>query len=118
MPALCERTVVSSVSSPEGIAVDWATKKIYWTDGGHNVIEVAEFDGSHRLTLFYNDIYDPRAIVVDPFHGYVKVFLLLLFTIEFYILDRIKWNLKPLPPRVFNQKTILNNDGKSFPTFW
>lgn len=69
--ALCERTVVSSVSSPEGIAVDWATKKIYWTDGGHNVIEVAEFDGSHRLTLFYNDIYDPRAIVVDPFHGYL-----------------------------------------------
>ncbi|XP_015757208.1 PREDICTED: low-density lipoprotein receptor-related protein 4-like [Acropora digitifera] len=71
LPALCERTVVSNVSSPEGIAVDWASKKIYWTDGGHNVIEVAEFDGSHRLTLFYNDIYDPRAIVVDPFHGYL-----------------------------------------------
>lgn len=70
--AVCEQKVVSNVSSPEGIAVDWVTKKIYWTDGSRNVIEVAEFDGSHRLTLFYDDIHEPRAIVVDPLYGYVK----------------------------------------------
>ena len=37
------------------------------------MIEVAELDGSNRLTLFDSNADDPRAIVVDPFHGYVMI---------------------------------------------
>ena len=32
------------------------------------MIEVAEFDGSNRLTLFSTDLDDPRAIAVDPLY--------------------------------------------------
>lgn len=67
---LCE-VIVSDVHTPEGLAVDWVAKKIYWTDGVYNEIEVAEFNGSNRFTLFDSNIHEPRAIVVDPFHGYL-----------------------------------------------
>ena len=62
---------MSDVHTPDGICVDWVGKKIYWSDGGYNMIEVAEFDGSNRLTLFSTDLDDPRAIAVDPLHGCV-----------------------------------------------
>ena len=62
---------MSDVHTPDGISVDWVGKKIYWSDGGYNMIEVAEFDGSNRLTLFSTDLDDPRAIAVDPLSGCV-----------------------------------------------
>ena len=65
--------IVSGVHTPDGIAIDWVAKKMYWTDGGYNLIEVAELDGSKRLTLFNTNMHDPRAIVVDPFHRYSLV---------------------------------------------
>ncbi|XP_078360002.1 uncharacterized protein LOC144644397 isoform X2 [Oculina patagonica] len=61
--------IVSRVHTPDGIAIDWVAKKMYWTDGGYNMIEVAELDGSNRLTLFNSGLDEPRAIVVDPFYG-------------------------------------------------
>lgn len=61
--------IVSRVHTPDGIAVDWVGKKVYWTDGGYNMIEVAELDGSNRLTLFSSGLDEPRAIVVDPLYG-------------------------------------------------
>lgn len=63
--------------TPDGIAIDWVAKKIYWTDGGYNLIEVAELDGSNRLTLFSSGLDEPRAIVVDPFYGYVTIVFLI-----------------------------------------
>ncbi|KAJ7383624.1 hypothetical protein OS493_026810 [Desmophyllum pertusum] len=63
--------VVSRVHTPDGIAIDWVGKKMYWTDGGYNMIEVAELDGTNRLTLFRDGTDEPRAIVVDPIHGYL-----------------------------------------------
>lgn len=65
--------VVSDVHTPDGIAIDWVGNKMYWTDGGYNMIEVAELDGSHRLTLFDSGLDEPRAIVVDPLYGCVFV---------------------------------------------
>ena len=65
--------IVSGLHTPDGLAIDWVARKMYWTDGGYNVIEVAELDGRNRLTLFNSGVDDPRAIVVDPFHGYVVI---------------------------------------------
>ena len=78
LSALCE-VIVSDVHTPEGLAVDWVAKKIYWTDGVFNEIEVAEFNGSNRFTLFDSNIHEPRAIVVDPFHGFVLIFCFVHF---------------------------------------
>ena len=64
------KTVVSvGLVRPKGIAIDWVTKKIYWTDSHLKLIEVANLDGTQRSVLFWNNLGRPRAIVVDPSHG-------------------------------------------------
>ena len=63
-------TVVSNgVHSPDGLAVDWLYKHIYWTDTGHDTISVASYDGTQVRTLISSDLDDPRAISVDPEYG-------------------------------------------------
>ena len=63
-------TVVSNgVHSPDGLAVDWLFKHIYWTDTGHDTISVASYDGTQVRTLISSDLDDPRAISVDPEYG-------------------------------------------------
>lgn len=63
-----ERTIIvnSSLISPDGLACDWYTGKLYWTDGEKNRIEVTSIDGRHRKVLFWTDIYQPRAIALVP----------------------------------------------------
>ncbi|XP_015596782.1 low-density lipoprotein receptor-related protein 6 [Cephus cinctus] len=63
-----ERMIVvnSSLISPDGLACDWYTGKLYWTDGEKNRIEVTSIDGRHRKVLFWTDIYQPRAIALVP----------------------------------------------------
>uniref|UniRef100_A0A1B6BXD2 EGF-like domain-containing protein n=1 Tax=Clastoptera arizonana TaxID=38151 RepID=A0A1B6BXD2_9HEMI len=58
--------VTTALISPDGLACDWLTKKLYWTDGETNRIEVATLDGKHRKVLFWDDIDQPRAIAVVP----------------------------------------------------
>jgi low density lipoprotein receptor-related protein 5/6 len=63
-------TVVSvGLVRPEGMAIDWVTNKIYWTDSHLKLIEVVNLDGTQRSVLFWNNLDQPRAIVVDPSHG-------------------------------------------------
>ena len=54
------------LDTPDGIAVDWINKKLYWTDTGNDMIEVADFDGNNRLQLVKAGLEEPRAIVVHP----------------------------------------------------
>ncbi|ETN76666.1 Low-density lipoprotein receptor repeat class B, partial [Necator americanus] len=61
------RSIVSTgLSTVEGIAVDWISEVIYWTDSHHDHIQVAKIDGSMRTTVIKGDIHNPRDIVVDP----------------------------------------------------
>ena len=64
-------SIVSDLLSPEGLAYDWITKKIYWTDSETNLIEVIQVDGSNRKVLYWTDLDQPRAVVVDPIRGYL-----------------------------------------------
>lgn len=53
----------------EGIAVEWESGLIYWTDYIYERIEVARLDGSSRKTLFTSSLFYPRGIAVDPKSG-------------------------------------------------
>ena len=66
-----EILVKIDLDTPDGIAVDWINKKLYWTDTGTDMIEVSDFNGTNRLTLVSSGIEEPRAIAVHPLSGYV-----------------------------------------------
>lgn len=68
-PAEQEVLIDEQLHSPEGLAVDWVHKHIYWTDSGTKTISVATADGGRRCTLFSRDLSEPRAIAVDPLRG-------------------------------------------------
>jgi len=67
--AVTERIVSSDIESPEGIAVDWVGRNLYWTDKGTNRIEMSRLNGSSRRVLISDGLQEPRAIVLDPFEG-------------------------------------------------
>nr|XP_054752462.1 low-density lipoprotein receptor-related protein 2-like [Lytechinus pictus] len=60
------RYITGATSSVEGMAVDWLTKHLYWTDNHRGTIEVSRYDGSYRTTLLKDKILRPRSIVIDP----------------------------------------------------
>lgn len=62
-------TLIDSLISPEGLAVDWVHKNIYWTDSGNKSISVATGDGRKRKVLIATELSEPRAIAVDPHQG-------------------------------------------------
>ncbi|XP_007534251.1 low-density lipoprotein receptor-related protein 8 isoform X6 [Erinaceus europaeus] len=70
-PVEQEVLIDEQLHSPEGLAVDWVHKHIYWTDSGNKTISVARVDGSRRCTLFSRDLSEPRAIAVDPLRGFM-----------------------------------------------
>eukprot|EP00070_Physeter_catodon_P049843 XP_028356737.1 low-density lipoprotein receptor-related protein 5 [Physeter catodon] len=69
--AAVQNVVVSGLVSPDGLACDWVGKKLYWTDSETNRIEVANLNGTSRKVLFWQDLDQPRAIALDPAHGYM-----------------------------------------------
>ena len=52
-----------------GLAVEWESEKIYFTDFIFERIEVANLNGSFRKTLITENLYSPRGIAVDPKSG-------------------------------------------------
>ncbi|KAJ8919440.1 hypothetical protein NQ315_016538 [Exocentrus adspersus] len=66
------KTIVgSNLMSPDGLAVDWISNNIYWTNTGYKVIEVARLDGSNRKTVIKENLHDPRSIVIYPRRGFL-----------------------------------------------
>ncbi|XP_057340651.1 low-density lipoprotein receptor-related protein 6 [Microplitis mediator] len=61
-------TVINSkLLKPDGLACDWYTGKLYWTDLLKKTIEVTNIDGEpQRKVLFWTEIFEPRAIILVP----------------------------------------------------
>uniref|UniRef100_A0AAQ5YCC6 EGF-like domain-containing protein n=1 Tax=Amphiprion ocellaris TaxID=80972 RepID=A0AAQ5YCC6_AMPOC len=62
------------IHTVEGIAVDWMADNLYWTDDGpKKTISVARLEKASqtRKTLIEGKMTHPRAIVVDPLHGWM-----------------------------------------------
>jgi len=64
-----EFVVSVEIDSPDGVAVDWVGRNLYWTDKGMDRIELSRLNGSSRRILISEGLQEPRAIVVDPFEG-------------------------------------------------
>ena len=58
-----ESIITEKIWTPNGLAIDHITQKLYWSDAKLDKIERCEFDGSNRVvseTLLYLQ-YDTRA---------------------------------------------------------
>lgn len=66
-----EVVVQHGLATPEGLAVDWITGKLYWIDSNLDQIEVAKLNGDMRTTLIAGGMEHPRAIALDPGQGYI-----------------------------------------------
>lgn len=66
-----EVVIRTGVYHPDGIAVDWIARNLYWTDTGTDRIEVARLNGTSRRVLISDDLDEPRAIALDPAAGCV-----------------------------------------------
>lgn len=64
-----EVVVQHGLATPEGLAVDWITDKLYWIDSNLDQIEVAKLNGEMRTTLIAGGMEHPRAIALDPGQG-------------------------------------------------
>ncbi|XP_065669353.1 low-density lipoprotein receptor 2 isoform X3 [Hydra vulgaris] len=63
--------LVKNTHTSDGLAVDWLTGKLYWTDAGYKTIEVADLSGKNNADLVTIDLLEPRAISLDPFEGLI-----------------------------------------------
>ncbi|MBZ3890926.1 Low-density lipoprotein receptor-related protein 2 [Sciurus carolinensis] len=54
------------IMQPDGLAVDWVGRHIYWSDAKNQRIEVAKLDGRYRKWLITTQLDQPAAIVVNP----------------------------------------------------
>ena len=63
--------VISDVDHPDGVAVDWLGRNLFWTDSGTDRIEIARLDGSSRRVLISEDLDEPRSIALDPINGWI-----------------------------------------------
>ncbi|CAG4941600.1 unnamed protein product [Colias eurytheme] len=64
-----KRIVSEGLITPTGIAIDWYTNKLYWTDGETNRIEVISIDDKYRKVLFWSEVDLAVAIAVVPKAG-------------------------------------------------
>ncbi|CAG10095.1 unnamed protein product [Tetraodon nigroviridis] len=69
-----EVVVQHGLATPEGLAVDWITGKLYWIDSNLDQIEVAKLNGDMRTTLIAGGMEHPRAIALDPGQGSDAIF--------------------------------------------
>ncbi|XP_067311913.1 nidogen-2 isoform X1 [Pseudorasbora parva] len=60
-----EIIINTALTSPEGLALDVARRRLFWVDSTPDKIETANLDGSDRRVLFDTDLVNPRAIIVD-----------------------------------------------------
>ncbi|XP_030387552.1 nidogen-1 [Scaptodrosophila lebanonensis] len=59
--------ITTDIESPEGIAIDVVSRRLYWTDSVKDTIEVASLDDpTLRAVIINKQLVNPRGIAVDP----------------------------------------------------
>uniref|UniRef100_A0A182YL08 EGF-like domain-containing protein n=1 Tax=Anopheles stephensi TaxID=30069 RepID=A0A182YL08_ANOST len=66
-----EEVVTAEIQAPDGLAIDWLARNLYWTDTGTDRIQVCRLDGSFRRVLIYDNLVEPRAIALAPTLGWM-----------------------------------------------
>ncbi|KAL8206918.1 UNVERIFIED_CONTAM: hypothetical protein K2H54_035136, partial [Gekko kuhli] len=63
----CETVIHDAMERPEGLAVDWINRKLYWTDKGMSHIDMSDLNGMRRKIIIQEGVSQPQGIAVHPF---------------------------------------------------
>lgn len=55
----------SELKSPEGIAIDWSSRNLYYVDSIKDEIGVVSLDGKYQKALIKEGLTNPRALEID-----------------------------------------------------
>ena len=62
-------TVLTGLVDPRGLAVDWITGNIFYSDAGAQVIGVVTADGAYHAVLVNSSLNEPGSMAVNPTAG-------------------------------------------------
>lgn len=62
-------TIIHENTGCEGLAVEWKSMQLYWTDNTNNSISVSGLEGNNRRFLISSSLDGPSGIMLDPYHG-------------------------------------------------
>lgn len=63
------RVIKTGATEVAGMAVDWVSNSVYWTDPANDVIEVVHLSGSDQYVIVSEDLDQPGAIAIHPGAG-------------------------------------------------
>jgi len=61
--------IISNIGVCDGLAVEWRTSQLYWTDTTHDTISVSDLAGNNQRSLLSLGLDEPRDIALDPNNG-------------------------------------------------
>ena len=62
--------VLGGLVDPRGLAVDWITSNVFFSDAGLQQIGVTSADGTYSVVIVNNSLDQPGNIVLNPIAGY------------------------------------------------
>ena len=62
-------TIITGIGVCDGLAVEWRTSQLYWTDTTYDKISVSDLNGNNQRSLISSQLKEPRAIALDPDSG-------------------------------------------------
>ncbi|XP_071957146.1 low-density lipoprotein receptor-related protein 2-like [Antedon mediterranea] len=65
------RLISANLGTVKGIAVDYLSQTLYWTDSSNNHVMTSSYDGQYRYVLLDSDVVQPTSIEVDPIQRYI-----------------------------------------------
>ena len=74
----CVLYLVLGLKNPDGIAYDWITGFLYWTDAQENT--VSRLKNKVKEILVHEGLDEPRAIALNPCDSELLVFLFICFS--------------------------------------
>ena len=58
-------TIITGIGVCVGLAVDWRSSELYWTDTTYDTISISDLDGNNQRTIINFGLEEPRAIALD-----------------------------------------------------
>ncbi|KAK2557468.1 Low-density lipoprotein receptor-related protein 6, partial [Acropora cervicornis] len=62
-------TIITGIGVCDGLAVEWRTSQLYWTDTTYDKISVSDLSGNNKRSLLSSGLDEPRDIALDPDSG-------------------------------------------------